>query len=129
MLNTVETKPGTTAIIENDNCSQQYNSCAHFESIQRIANDYGFKILRVFGILEHGKGEVDHVGGVSKTTIRPEIAAGEFYSDAGEMVEMLRNNNSQNTLKKLPPQLYKRNVLNHVLKSLTQLIVRATSKL
>ena len=72
---------------------------------------------------------VGGVGGVSKTTIRPEIAAGEFYSDAGEMVEMLRNNNNQNTLTKLPPQLYKRNVLNHVLKSLTQLIVRATSKL
>ena len=45
----------------------------------------------VFGILEHGKGEVDHVGGVAKTTIQHEIAAGGFYSDAEEMVEMLRN--------------------------------------
>ena len=33
MINTVETKPGTTAKIESDNCSQQYKSCAHFENI------------------------------------------------------------------------------------------------
>ena len=82
MLNTVETKPSTTTIIENDNCSQQDNSCVHFESIQCMAKDYEFKILCVFGIPEHGKEEVDHVGGVAKTTVQCETAAGEFYSDA-----------------------------------------------
>ena len=78
MLNTVETKPGTNAIIESDNCSQQQKPCAHFESIQRIANGYVFKILCVFGIPENGKGAVDHVGGVSKTTIQRERATVEF---------------------------------------------------
>ena len=89
MLNIVKTKPGTNAIIESDNSTQQYKPCAKFESIQCIASDYGFKILGVFWIPEHGK-EVDHVGGIARTTIWREIAAGEFYSDAGEMVEILR---------------------------------------
>lgn len=80
---------GTNAIIESDNSTQQYKPCAKFESIQCIASDYGFKILGVFWIPEHGK-EVDHVGGIARTTIWREIAAGEFYSDAGEMVEILR---------------------------------------
>ena len=48
MLNIVKTKPGTNAIIESDNSTQQYKPCAKFESIQLIASNYGFKILGVF---------------------------------------------------------------------------------
>ena len=77
---------GTNAIIESDNSTQQYKPCAKFESIQCIASDYGFKILGVFWIPK----EVYQVGGIARTTIWREIAAGEFYSDAGAMVEILR---------------------------------------
>lgn len=77
-------------MIESDNCSCQYKSSAHFDSLQRLSDDIGRKIIRVFGIPEHGKGEVDHVGGIAKTAIRREIAAGSFYSDVNDMVAMLR---------------------------------------
>ena len=52
-------------VIESDNCTSQYKSTAHFHSIQQISNDNNVKIVRVFSIAEHGKGEVDHVGGVA----------------------------------------------------------------
>ena len=39
----------------------------------------------------HGKGEVGHVGGVAKICIHREIAAGNFFSCANEMVEFLNN--------------------------------------
>ena len=90
MLGGVEVKRNTTIVIESDNCSSQYKSTAHFDSNQRLADEYRVKIVRFFGIPEHGKGEVDHVGGVAKTTIRREIAACEFFSSVSEMVAMLK---------------------------------------
>ena len=70
MLIGTEIEPRTTIILENDNCSLQYKSSPHFESIQKISDKYNVNILPVFGTPEHGKGEVDHVGGVAKSTIR-----------------------------------------------------------
>lgn len=43
----------------------------------------------VFCIPKHGKGEVDHTGGVAKSTIRWEIANGAFFADVTEMVLMV----------------------------------------
>ena len=43
----------------------------------------------VFRIPKHGKGEVDHTGGVAKSTIRWEIANGAFFADVTEMVLMV----------------------------------------
>lgn len=88
MLIGTEIEPRTTIILENDNCSLQYKSSPHFESIQKISDKYNVNILPVFGTPEHGKGEVDHVGGVAKSTIRWEIAGGGFFADAYGMVLM-----------------------------------------
>ena len=63
----------------------------HFESIQRLSDKYDIKIIRLFGIPEHGKGEVDHVGGIAKTGIRREIATGAFFGKATSMVELLQD--------------------------------------
>ena len=41
-----------------------------------------------FWLAEHGKGEVDHVGGLAKTTLQRAIAGGKFFN-VGEMVEYL----------------------------------------
>ena len=56
-------------IIGSNNCKSQYKSAAHFASIQLIADFYDKKVLQIFVIAGHGKGEVDHVGGITKTTI------------------------------------------------------------
>ena len=77
---------GSNIIIESDNCSSQYKSCEHFYDMELLANHYDVNIIHIFGIAEHGKGEVDHVSGLAKTAIRREIAAGEFFSDASDMV-------------------------------------------
>ena len=74
-------------IIESDNCKSQYKSAAHFASIQSMADFCDKKVLQLFGMAEYGKGEVEHVGGISKTTIRCEIANGGFFSVAEEMVD------------------------------------------
>ena len=38
------------------------------------------------------EGEVDHVGGITKVTIRPDIAGGMFFTDAEDMVCHLSRN-------------------------------------
>ena len=74
-------------VIESDNCIYQYKSSAHFHDMQMLANKFQVNVIRIFSIAEHGKGEVDHVGGLAKTTLQRAVAAGEFFNDVGEMAE------------------------------------------
>ena len=87
MLCTIEVP--STIMIESDNCCSQYKCASHFHAIQEISNHYQTKIIFVYRIAEHGKGEVDHVGGLAKSAIRSEITIGGFFSDAEEMVNFL----------------------------------------
>jgi len=77
-------------LVESDNCSGQYKSSAHFHGMQKLANQYNVPVIRIYGIAEHGKGEVDHVGGIAKTTIRREVAKGGSFFLAKDIVEHLR---------------------------------------
>ena len=65
-------------IIESDNCYSQYKSAEHYHDLQQIADDKNVTIIRSYSIAGHGKGELDHVGGMMKVAIRCEIAAGKF---------------------------------------------------
>ncbi|XP_066925552.1 uncharacterized protein [Clytia hemisphaerica] len=78
-------------IIESDNCTAQYKSVTHFWLIQDLAKRLDTTIVRVYGIAEHGKGEVDHVGGVAKTSVRREVANGSLFINAGDIVSFLQN--------------------------------------
>lgn len=60
-----EIKPNMHIIIESGNCSQQNKSAPHFHHLQELANKYHTKIIRVYSVAGHGKGEVDHVGGLA----------------------------------------------------------------
>ena len=80
MLCTIEVP--STIMIESDNCSSQYKCASHFHAIREISSHYQTKIIHVYGIAEHGKGELDHVGGLAKSAIRREITIGGFFSDA-----------------------------------------------
>ena len=57
--------------------------------MQTLANKFQVNVIHIFGIAELGKGEVDHVGGLAKSTLWRAIAAGEFFNDEGEMVDYL----------------------------------------
>ena len=59
----------TTIVIESDNCLSQYKSAAHFQGIQDLSNKYESTVICVHSVREHGKGEVDHVGGIVETAI------------------------------------------------------------
>ena len=59
----------TVIVIESDNCSSQDKSAAYCQGIQDLSNKYKSTIICVYSIAEHGKGEVDHVGGIVKTAI------------------------------------------------------------
>ena len=52
-------------ISESDN-AVQYKYTEHFHEIQTISNKYEKPIIRLYGIPQHGKGEVDHVGGIAQ---------------------------------------------------------------
>ena len=88
MLKNTEETDGGYLFIESDN-AVQYKSCQHFDIIQQICIEQNQPIIRNYGIPDHGKGEVDHVGGIGKTPLRRAIAAGIFLDEAGEMTEYL----------------------------------------
>ena len=90
MLSEFNLKPSKN-IIESNNCKSQYKCAAHFPDNQNVADTFNVTIIRVFGIPEHGKGEVDHIGGIAKSFIKSEIAAGEFLTGVKEMVELLQS--------------------------------------
>lgn len=67
--------PDHTALVwETDNCSNQGKSAEHFEDCQQLADQWIRTIIRLWGIAGHGKGEVDHVGGVAKVAARRAIS-------------------------------------------------------
>ena len=77
-------------VIESDNCASQYKCTAHFYKLQCIANERNTTIIRCYAVAGHGKGEVDHVGGLTKVKVRREVAAGHVMQTASEMVEWLQ---------------------------------------
>ena len=57
--------------------------------MQLLANNWNVNIIRIYGIAEHGKGEVDHVGGLAKTAVRRVVAEGDFFADSTDIVDFL----------------------------------------
>ena len=68
-------------VIEGDNYKVEYKSSAHFWSIQKLANKYTVSIICVFSIVEYDKGKVNHVSGLTKTTIQRAYATGDFFEN------------------------------------------------
>ena len=66
MLEESDFKAEQTLLVESDNCSSQYKSTEHFVSLMSISKDFNVKVIRLYGVAGHGKGEVDHVGGLTK---------------------------------------------------------------
>ena len=89
MLNNTDDTGSEYLLIESDN-AYQYKSCQHFDIVQELANKRNQMVIRNYGIPEHGKGEVDHVGGIGKTTLRRAIARGKFLDAVPEMVDHLK---------------------------------------
>ena len=83
-------------LIESDNAFQ-YKFVQHFHEIQKTCNRVNKPILRVYGIAQHGKGEVDHVGGIAKNVLRKAIAEGHFFQNIGQMADYLHNKFSCHT--------------------------------
>ena len=84
-------------IIDSDNCASQYKSGLHFYHLQEISNNYDISVIRTYGIPGHGKGEVDHVGGTAKVTIRRMAAAGCTFINATDIVDALKKNYADST--------------------------------
>ena len=89
MLTATDVGNADLIIIESDNCSSQYKSAAHFSKLQELSNAY--QKPRIWSIAGHGKGEVDHIGGIAKVAIRQEIARGSFFANSDDMVNFLSN--------------------------------------
>ena len=84
-----ETKKDCAIIIHSDNCNSQYKSAKHFFGMQRLTDKLNQQVIHVFGVAGHGKGEVDHVGGLSKVAIHCEVAAGNQLCNSKEIVSFL----------------------------------------
>ena len=48
------------------------------------------KIVRVFGVAGHGKGEVDHVGGLAKVAIRRHVGTGGVVLNVDDCIDVLK---------------------------------------
>ena len=84
----IEDSPSTTktVLINSDNCSNQYKCIQHFSKLQDLGTNKGITIVRIWSIAGHGKGKVDHVGGLGKVTIRQAITGGHLIKEVYEMV-------------------------------------------
>ena len=58
--------------------------------MQEIADELELTIIRVFGIHEHEKGEVNHVGGIAKSTIKGRLLL-ESFLYMNDMVTFCRS--------------------------------------
>ena len=83
-------------MIQSDNCLNWYKSATHFHDVQNLLNEFNTKIIKIFDITQHGKGEVDHIAGIAKAATQREIVTGDFFLDACEMVEFLNSKYSSN---------------------------------
>ena len=98
MLSECDISQSSNLIVESDNCLStlpgrtaplSINVPNIFYGLSQIANQLNVNVSHIFSIAGHGKGEVDHVGGLAKVTIRPEVAAEKTFSNANEMVHFL----------------------------------------
>ena len=72
------------------NGSSQFKSAPPFINIQELSDKYKIKVICVYSIAGHGKGELDHVGCLAKVAMQREIGAGVFFADAEDMVMFLQ---------------------------------------
>ena len=96
MIGTVENIP-ESCVIESDNCSSQYKSAQHFDDLQYICNKIGAPIIRLFSVAGHGKGEVDHVGGLAKCALRRYVGTGGTLLNATHCKNFLETKFSDKT--------------------------------
>ena len=80
-----------TIVIESDNMPSQYKLLQHFSDLQNLANKHKKIIIRIYGIVGHGKGEVDYLGGIAKVSIWKAITSGLSFSNSEEIVDYLGN--------------------------------------
>ena len=90
MFDTVDSIP-QIGIIESDNCSSQYKSAEHFEDCQCVSTKLDIPIIRVYSVAGHGKGEVDHVGGLAKCAIRRYVGARGQVLNANDALNYLQH--------------------------------------
>ena len=68
----------------------QFNtSLQSISPIFKNSHEYQRPVIRLYGIAGHGKGEVDHVGGVAKVAVWDETACGTISARSSETVPML----------------------------------------
>ena len=67
----------------------------HFAKLQNLVDKSDATVIRIWSIAGHGKGEVNHVGSLSKVTIRPAIAGGQLIKQADQMVQYLESKYSE----------------------------------
>ena len=65
--------------------------------MQELANKYNINLIRLYGIADHAKKKLNHVGAVAKISIRREIASNNLLEDATDMVEFVKTKFCDNT--------------------------------
>ena len=89
MMATKDANGANVMLIESDNCSGQYKSAEHFYDLQNLCNRENKILIRFYGVEGHGKGEVDHVGGVAKVSAQDQMTWGTIFDNAAQIVTYL----------------------------------------
>ena len=78
-----------TILIQSDNCASQYKSAESFYDLQNLSNNFGRRVIRVYGVAGHGKSEVDSVGGTLKIAVRRAVSCGSYFEKSSDIVSFL----------------------------------------
>ena len=78
-----------TIFIQSDNCASQYKSAESFFDLQNLSNNFGRRVIRVYGVAGHGKSEVDSVGGTLKIAVRRAVSCGSYFEKSSDIVSFL----------------------------------------
>ena len=101
-------------LIESNNCSNQYKCAQDFYHLQYTSHKFSKNLIHVYGVAGHGRGEVDHVGGLSKVIIHQRMAVGDVLLSSSMVVDYLDakfkcNTNPEYIVKEIDSSLLEEN--------------------
>lgn len=81
--------------IQSDNASSQYKNKHTFALCQKLAEDFGLRLIRTYGAAGHGKGAIDGMSSFGvKNVLRHDIVTQDvFFNRSVDIVDYLTNKN------------------------------------
>ena len=92
--------------IQSDNASSQYKNKHSFALLQKLANEFGPRIIRTYGAAGHGKGAIDGMSSFGvKNVLRTDIVTRDvFFNSSEDITDYLAKKNPQYSYTNIPAE-------------------------